>query len=399
MTVDVCDYLLKASPEEVQQTWHALGEFNVSNDTKLYTKGAVVRVKTGKHGVTDLEDRFIYVLEEYRVNNKTLFCIDWEDMNADDIDGIFVAIQGIRLSYFAVLPGKWSASIHYDPAFLPYSNIKEDDVYPDGIDIPDIELETLCTEIGFPFLHFQDIEYSKRQIIQYMVRPALQRYYTYRPIIEEEAFGNVNIGTQFKIPLPKWAYRAIPFYTTPGGYSNMGSGSPFAFYNEQAIFGGGISGGLGGGRFGKPLRYNKPVPGYAGIDENNSFLSTLAARQGYLNFFRREKYKLTTDRDSGIQYITGFTTIGGILNVKWLMIDPVWTHIPMDELVQFVRPMCKSEILKNFGMLRSLVKQDIAGQLDPQVLKEMRTEIEEDLKPMLKSIGLTGSLAIMRGGG
>ena len=71
----------------------------------------------------------------------------------------------------------------------------------------------------------------------------------------------------------------------------------------------------------------------------------------------------------------------------------------MDDLEPIARPMARSEVLKNFTILRSLVKTDIAGQLDPLILKEMRTEIETDLKPIINSIGLTGQLAITRGGG
>ena len=61
--------------------------------------------------------------------------------------------------------------------------------------------------------------------------------------------------------------------------------------------------------------------------------------------------------------------------------------------------MARSEVLKDFGMLRSLVKTDLQGQLDPSALKELRSEIEENLKPIITSIGLTGMYAVARGGG
>jgi uroporphyrinogen-III decarboxylase len=61
------------------------------------------------------------------------------------------------------------------------------------------------------------------------------------------------------------------------------------------------------------------------------------------------------------------------------------------------RPMCKIEVLKSVGMLRSLVKTDIAGQLDPTVLTNQAQKYEEEIKPILNSVATSSTLAIMRG--
>jgi hypothetical protein len=116
-----------------------------------------------------------------------------------------------------------------------------------------------------------------------------------------------------------------------------------------------------------------------------------------LNVFRREKVgKVKID---GKLYAKGFTTIGGNLNIKWLCWSKNWDDIDMDDLEPIARPMARSEVLRNYTILRSLCKTDIAGQLDPSILKETRSEIEENLKSIITSIGLTGMFSVMRGGG
>ena len=172
--------------------------------------------------------------------------------------------------------------------------------------------------------------------------------------------------------------------------------SPFAFFGERNMAMGQM--GTVSNRYGSGLRYrNKMVPGYVGMDGQINMLDGLLAQQGMLNVFRREHYsKVKID---GKLYAKGFSTIGGNLNLKWLCWSKNWDDIDVDDLETIARPMARSEVLRDFGILRGLVKADIAGSLDPSALKELRSEIETDLKDIIKSIWLTGRLAVMRGGG
>ena len=122
-----------------------------------------------------------------------------------------------------------------------------------------------------------------------------------------------------------------------------------------------------------------------------------AARQGMLNRIRREHW--SKEKIDGVWCIHGFSTIGGNINLKWLCKSKDYERIEEDELEVWVRPMIRSEVLNNFYVIRSLVKTDIAGQLDPTVFKEMRQEIEQKLGPMCNSVATVGAMAIMRGGG
>ncbi len=396
--MDIQSYLLKADEEEILQTWYACGQVVVNKDTKYYSKGSIVRVDASDGdwlSSAPLHNTILYVAANYAVDNKNKFQIDWSVMGVDDINGIYTALEGVTVPYFVVLGAKWNSGLMPEKDFIPYSseNISIDS---GDILISDDELETILTVIGFPFVMFNEAELAKNEILKYCIKPAMQRYFTFRPIIEEVPGNMVARGVEFLVPFPKDAYACIPYYSTPGGgRGGVSTGSPFAFYNEQVTMGGT---GLGGGRFGKGIKYHgKQVPGYVGLGWQNGMLDQLAVNQGYMNFFRREKY--TRKKIDGKLYAYGFSTIGGNLNFKWLKESKDWDDIKYEDLEPIARPMARIEVLRNFGLLRSFVKTDIAGQLDPTILLNMAETLETKVTSIINSVGLTGQLAIMRGGG
>lgn len=400
--MDELSYLLKSDEATVLNTWYACGSISVNKDTKVYNKGTLVKVDASVDGSglskAPLHNKILYVSEDYRVDNKTKGPIDWSAMSVDDVTGTRAAVQGIQLPYFGVLPGRWSATFIPDKDFIPYNDKSKVNELTGGIDISDDELETILTVIGFPFVVFDDVEFSKEQITKYMIKPALQRYYTFRPIIRDESLGQYGAGGEFLVEFPENAYGAVPYYTVPGGNGMAGmGGSPFAFYNEMMMAGGA---GTVSTRYGKGLAYpGKRVPGYVGGDRDwrLSQIDTMMANQGLVNVFRREHYRRV--KIDGKWYARGFSSVGGALNMKWLCWSPHWDDVLFEDLETIARPMARSEVLKNFSILRSLVKSDISGQLDPSVLKAERDSIEQNLQPIIKSIGLVGTISIGRGGG
>lgn len=402
LTMDELSYLRNCNENEILNTWNACGAIVVNKSTKVYNKGTLVRVDASEDdsglSKSPLHNKIIYVEEDYRVDNKTRGLINWAELSIDDVTGSHAAVQGIQLPYFGILPAKWSATFVPDKDFIPYSDESKVTQSTGGIDISDDELETILTVIGFPFVVFDDVEFSKEQIIKYMIKPAMQRYYTFRPILKDQSLGQYGAGGEFLIEFPEYAYGAVPYYCVPGGNGMAGmGGSPFAFYNEMMMAGGA---GTVSTRYGKGLAYpGKRVPGYVGGDRDWRLgqLDSMLANQGLVNVFRREHYRRV--KIDGKWYAKGFSSVGGALNVKWLCWSPHWDDILFEDLETIARPMARSEVLRNFAILRGLVKTDIAGQLDPSVLSNERDKIEQALEPIIKSVGISGILAVGRGGG
>lgn len=392
--MDEFAYLRQCDDEEILNTWTSLGSMTVDKNTKLYLAGSVVKIDASNgDGISKapLHNRIMYIQETYRVDNKTKYPITWEDMTEDDIDGLYAAVQGVQLPFFGLLKTKWNAGFVPDKNFLPYSN-KDIDYGTAGINISNLELDTILTVIGLPLVCFDDLEYSKSQIISLMVRPALQRYYTYRPIIKEDGYGIVAQNQEFSVPFPENAHGCIPIICTQAGSAaQIDSMNPFTAYAQRTV-----AAGVGGSRFNRPITYRgKAVPGYTGGDSVvSNLLNDLSARQGMVNYFKRQHYH--KEKINGVLYATGFTTVGGNLQFKWLCNSKDWDDIPFEDLEVWARPMVRSEVLKNFTVIRSLVKTDIAGQLDPSVFKELRNEIETELLPKCKAVGTVGALAVQR---
>jgi len=401
MAVDAHSYLRQCDPEEILQTWWSMGQVTVNKHTKFYAKDSVVRIDASDGdwlSAAPLHNRIIYVAHSYVVDNQFKMPLDWSVMQIDDVRGEYTALEGVMVPYFVVLPSKWHGGFMPNNDFIPYSN--ESITVDNGcINIDDDELLTILTAIGFPFVLFTETELAKNEIIKYCIRPAMQRYFTFRPIIEEQPGYQITKGAEFMVPFPQDAYACVPYYTVPGGAGAGANGnqSPFAFYNEQMLYGG--MGGMGyGGRFGRGVRYiGKQVPGYVGLDTKQTIPLQMAANQGFLNFFRREKY--SRKKIDGKLFCYGFSTIGGNLNFKWLKESRNWDDIRYEDLETIARPMARIEVLNNFSLLRSLVKTDIAGQLDATVLANRAEKLQSALDPILKSIGLVGILATQRGGG
>jgi hypothetical protein len=77
---------------------------------------------------------------------------------------------------------------------------------------------------------------------------------------------------------------------------------------------------------------------------------------------RQEHYHII--KENGKRYITGFSTIGGLLNVKWLCTSYDWEDVLYEHLEPIARPMVKIKALEAVKAIRDLVKSDTPGQLD-----------------------------------
>lgn len=402
--MDKTEYLLnlaKTSPEKVRDTWISLGSLKVSTNTKLYIPETLFKVEASKESV--LNGALVYCLSKYQVDNKTFPKIEWDSVDKDGIEGDLIVNSGIMTPFFKVIllgkdiPSEKDKPINTD--LIPFESPSDIEDY--AIDIDDDNLTIILNEVGVPFLRIDELEYGKRELINYCIKPALDRYYTFFPIIKEQAIGTYSSGTPFKIEMPENAYSGIPYYTMAGGgaggSASYGMGA-FSLFREQLLYGTGTTfGHTGGYGFGHGITYSKPVPGYTGRygGAASNILDPLAVSQGYSNYWRREKFHKV--KENGKWYITGFSTIGGYLNIKWLCSSKHWDDIPF-VLQSDVRDLCKAYVMRSLSSLRSLVKSDVAGAIDYSSMASRANDLEKEIVDKFKSSVTNQSLAIMRGG-
>jgi hypothetical protein len=322
-------------------------------------------------------------------------------MKYEDLSGLMSIIDGVESPHFVFLLSGENLDKINDKRSLFY--IEPDKEYiPYGgqtarIKISDEELKIILSEVGIPFLRFDEIEYAKDEIIEICILPVIQEYFKFFPLIKEEVLGSFGANVPFKIKYPPMAYHAIPYYVMGGSGGSSGGigagGTAFAFMSEQ--FSSGAMGG-GSGKFGRGISYRgKSVPGFVGLDNRTSMMSQMESNQGMLNYFRRER--VTKVKEGDDFYATGFSTVGGIMNIKWCLWSNNWDDIRF-EYLNDVRDLCTAKVLQSLGMLRSLSSVE-AAKLDFSLYTNRAKELRD---PIITKWGASSSnmaLGIMRGAG
>jgi hypothetical protein len=378
--------LTDTNPAEIRDTWAALGSLVVTDATKLYIRDSIFKVDCGSG---ELNGAIVYCIAPYTVTSDDTI-VDWENLTIQGVEGKVSAYQGVTTPYFRVLlTASQVAAITaaVNTSLIPFSGINTQT----EVKIDDEQLGILLNETGVPFLTVDELEITRDSICTYCIKPALDQYFTFFPIVQEEAIGNFGGGAAFKVPYPDGAYHGILYYTIGayGGDSSYGNGA-FALYREQLAYGG--TNGVG---FGNGLSYRKPVPGFVGLNNRDAMLQTLQAQQGYLNYFRREHY--TKTKIDGKYYAVGYTTIGGYLNAKWFKSSYNWEDIDFS-LLGDVRNLAKAYIMRNLGMLRAMVKSDLPGNIDFSLYNTRADSLEQKVIDKWEKSATNYSFSAMRGG-
>lgn len=374
--MDRLEYLLsirQTNPKEIYDTWQAMGALEVTSQTKMYIQGTLFKVKAISG---DLRDALVYCNTEYVVNNDH-DPIVWEDMTTDKTNTLCNLSQGITSPCFKIVlsMSEQMAFNKDEPSTQELNLFGKSEDFSKEFNISDIELARILSETGVPFIRVEELEYTRNQLISLCVIPAVQEYYSFFPLVEEEFLGTYGPGQEFLIPLPPHAFKGIVYYTigNMGQGGNPGYSNAFAFMGEQAMMGNIGHGGMG--RYGRGVSYpNKVTPGWVGIGMREANFMGRQLQQAWTNIMRKEKtHNIVKD---GKRYIHGFSTIGGALNVKWCKWSPEWDMIDFDNLKD-VRRLCTAYVLRNLGMLRSQVKGDSPANIDYSLFNSRADSIED----------------------
>lgn len=369
------DYLLSIKdkdPREVFDTWVSFGELTVNNKTKFFAKDSIFQV--GEDG--PLKNALIYCKYAYDVDPTEGFdAINWKTATVDTVNGTVFFYQGVVSPNFQILllPNEYEAvDKTYDTPsdFIPFAK-NAAHAKTSSISISDQEYKIIAAELGIPFLREEELEYNRDTIIDICIKPALDQYYAYFPIVIDEPIPNVGPNQEYMIEYHTFdedpsavAYKGIPYITTgygAGASAQFGTGA-FSFMREQYTSGGYMGGGSYG--FGRGISYNKPVPGFTGRSDGSfmsSYILGRAAQQGYVNYNRREY-----ERDvfkNGRKYVHGYASTGGALNIHWLCMSTDFSRVDYWMLPE-VRKLCTAFALRNIGALRSLIKPGDNNPID-----------------------------------
>lgn len=367
------EYLAKSNDNEVLNTWAALGSIWVTSSTRAYIKDSVVIVN--EPGVP-LNQRVIYILDSH------LGAVDWSTINNEKSD--LCVSGGIMLPWFRALKTKFDGSFTEDTKFVPYSGMKND---TGGVIIPESDFEMIMTCIGFPAVQWEDTEVGPNAVKRDYIKPALMKYWNFRPRIVDEGVGQIGPNVEFKIEAPEGCYDAMPFFST-GPDVNAGDFASWQTIDARRRFRntpGLAIRGVTTGRFGK---------GYDAMDTVSSRFDPEMVSQGDINHFRREYLDVVTE--DGKVYVKGYSTTGGKLNIQWCWASFNWNDIPFRDKMTLAMPLCQINICQNISIIRSLVKSDIPGALDIAEIKAYGASLKADLDKIIQDPAFTNAAGISR---
>jgi hypothetical protein len=340
------------SNANIRDTWVSMGQQEVNDATRTYTRYSVFRI-VQPTPVTPLNGAIIFCDADYLV--ATTF--QWENMVLADATNTNVTGQIMDQTTFIIDPHftlvltqtDFQAIVPpYDPTFVPFTEATVNDL----VAISDTDLNQILIEAGVPFIALSELEYTRDQIINYMIYPAVKEYYKWFPIL---TIGRYPLGdTNFNIPIPSFAFTAVRAYVNPGYPISNVQGNPLIRYFDEVLMS--IS---PRGAFATPNLNSSRRQGFVDTQSYATYILERAARQGIINYGTRTRIRIYIQQG----FVIGYSTKRGVLEVEWGSMSNQWTDIPFNRQFE-VRDLCKAFILRAFAMLRMQGKSDMPGTID-----------------------------------
>lgn len=331
---------------QIRDTWLNMGGAQVNNNTRVYTKNSVVRCT---ETTSPLNGCIFFIDEDYTLS--TTFT--WTNMMVADITSgtiidnttfiidphIFLVLTNDAYNNITIAP---------NPSFIPFQEANTNS----SLIIDDDDINRILIEVGVPFISLTELEYSRDDICNYMIWPAVQTYYKWFPI---ETVASYNLpDANFRIAIPTWAFTALKAMLNPGFPVGPVPNNPLYRYFDEVLMS--IS---PRGAFSTPNINSSRRQGFVDTMSFSTYILERAARQGIINYGTRQRIRIYTVQG----YVTGYTTRRGVLEITWGSMSNYWNDIPFNRLDE-VRDLAKAYTLRAFAMLRSQARSDIPGSIN-----------------------------------
>ncbi len=372
------DLINQGDYEAIVNTWASYGKIKVDNTTRLMSKDTVFQINTGNR--TILDGAILYCIENYNGNP-----LNWDNLDADEVERIVTTNnQIVYPNFFILLTGEEYYDNNIDqipvnPDYIPFPTI---DQGPENaeIQINDSELALALVELGHPFIGLEELEYGKSTICQLCVKPALQLYYRYFPIIKQTIIGNFGANQPIEFKLPPYCFGISRAEFVGNGMGATATGGAFAFLNEQYQMGSGGMGRYGGSKYAQIRSYgHHNTPGYVewGGPILRQLNRTIAQLQPPKYGSKKMKFRLElNDEDELIA--KGYSVLGGQLEAYLNFWSPNFNQVDFENL-PYVRKLINAYTLRAVGALRNLVKVDTPGVLDMSGYLSRAKELEDEV--------------------
>lgn len=363
--MNILDTLKTYTIFQKRDTWALTGAQEIIGTTTTYMKGVLYKVNVS---TSVLNGAIVLALDTY--SNSTV--LPWHAVTIVNQDDGFISFDsGVISPYFSlILSAADVSSINSTPvntSFIPYSA----PLY--SVVLPDEELDQILLEVGVPFIELEELEFNKGQIIDNMIRPVMNDYFTWFPKIRTMTYPMSS--TVFDIQVPEDSFGAHRVFVAQGS-ANPGAtnapANPLLRYMDEAIYSSAL--GLNNSRRGFIGRSNRGTLG-------NSFAvmsMDRAVRQGITNYAQRISFKTEFNSETNKKHVYGYSLKTGVLTIEWALMSNLWSDIDYRR-VNDVRMLATARVLRALGMLRSQAKSDIPGSVEYDNFISRADAIEEEV--------------------
>ena len=346
-----------------RDSWVCLGSMVMTNTSAVYTQGMLFQVNVIG---SPLNGALVYVNTSYTAPTG----FTWSTLSAvGDTNGSIIDsgtnIVNANFNLLMTLAQFTSIVPAYDPTFRPFQEVGSGAL----MSVSDQELEIILTAVGVPFINLNELEFTRNQIINDFIWPAVLEYYKYFPIT---SLGKYPLAdTNFVIPMPAYpVFSVLHAQVVPGYPIQNTSGNPVLRYFDETLMS--IS---PRGAFSTPNLNSSRRQGYVDTQSYSTFILEKAARQGIINYSTRRRVNVQVQAG----YIKGYTTQRGVLEITFGAYSQNWNDILLNRIAE-VRDLARANILRGLGTLRSLVPTGQPGSLDYQIFLARADRLEDRVK-------------------
>lgn len=375
-------------PLEIICTWKALGEGKITPQSKIYSANMIYRVvdKT-----SSLNEFLLYCKKDYVGGN-----INWSKATYyDSIYGEVSFGDDIVSPYFAVVLyndyDSATSTYNYDydtimetdefikkyKYFFPYKNLNS----TDKVIISEDDYQRCISVLGAPFISEEELDYSREEITDLAIKPALEEYFHWLPPTKTTT---VSVGSgEVEVDMPSDTYTVINIQLQQSGTGGNYT-SPMFYAMEQALYGGYSYGGVK-----RPYNVSS-----MGMRDSSSIIGNMqnrALQQALVNYSRRVHYEGPYRRADDSQYIKVYSNVSGNLDILWARKSLDFNDVAYAQRTR-VFEYAQACIKELFANLRRQSKSDLPGQIDYNTwlseAKETKERITGELKKMTKYGGI-----------
>ncbi len=359
--------LFTYTPTQVRDTWANMGSLIISNVTRVYTRNTIFKCN---EPTCPLYGALLYCDADYTLDAS----FTWVNMMLNDITTgtIINSTTYIIDPHFTLVLSKTSFDsiiVPVDTTWVPFQEVNNNSL----VLIDDFDLNRVLIEIGVPFIKTIELEYSRDDICNYMIFPALQEFYRWFPI-ETVAAYTIPTGN-FKIPMPPWAFTATKAMVNPGFPVGQVPSNPLYRYFDEVLMS--IS---PRGAFSTPNINSNRRQGFVDTMAFSTYVLERAARTGIMQYSSRQRIRIYNQGRA----VTGYSTKRGILEITWGSFSNIWSDIPMNRLPE-VRDLAKAYVLRAFASLRMQANSSIPGSINYEQFNTRADQLEQKVLEVWQS--------------